>query len=104
MCGLLQSILATVPDTVTGLSPSYSAANEWWAEAGDVAISSPTAKPAIPFIPGVLLAQKEPSRVSQADATPKSGRRKDARWRAVLRQNSVRQHTRVRPQVILTKS
>src|SRR4051812_5625708 len=31
MCGLVQSILATVPVTVTGWLPSYSAANEWCA-------------------------------------------------------------------------
>ena len=29
MWGFIQSILATTPETVTGLSPSYSAANEW---------------------------------------------------------------------------
>src|SRR5688572_3460484 len=31
MCGFSQSILATVPETVTGRLPSYSAANEWCA-------------------------------------------------------------------------
>src|SRR5262245_15341533 len=33
MCGLVQSILRTVPLTVIGLLESYSAANEWWAVA-----------------------------------------------------------------------
>src|SRR5262245_17828799 len=33
MCGFIHSIFDTVPDTVTGLSPSYSAANEWCANA-----------------------------------------------------------------------
>src|ERR1051326_5286898 len=32
MCGLVQSIFATVPVTVTGWLPSYSAANEWCAD------------------------------------------------------------------------
>jgi hypothetical protein len=35
---------------VTGFSPSYSAAKEWWADAEDVAISSPMATAAIPFM------------------------------------------------------
>src|SRR5687768_11366162 len=31
MFGFCQSILATVPESVTGFAPSYSAANEWCA-------------------------------------------------------------------------
>src|SRR3954454_2411265 len=36
MWGLVQSILATVPVTVTGFVPSYSAANEWCADSAVV--------------------------------------------------------------------
>src|SRR5215203_1246941 len=36
MCGFCQSVLATVPVMVTGLSPSYSAAKEWWADTAAV--------------------------------------------------------------------
>src|SRR5207248_8444094 len=44
MCGLVHSTLATVPVTVTGWLPSYSAAKEWCAEtraASSVAARTP---------------------------------------------------------------
>src|SRR5690349_1473163 len=34
MCGLVHSTLVTVPDMVSGLLESYSAANEWCADTG----------------------------------------------------------------------
>src|SRR5688572_13092953 len=43
MCGFSQSILATVPETVTGRLPSYSAANEWCAASEAVPARRPQA-------------------------------------------------------------
>src|SRR4051812_41142717 len=51
MCGFVQSIFTTVPDTVTGCALSYSAANEWWAVTEDAVSSSPTAMMPVRFIP-----------------------------------------------------
>src|SRR5580658_8159076 len=40
-CGFIQSIRVTTPLWVTGFWLSYSAANEWWAQAGAAASSNP---------------------------------------------------------------
>src|SRR6476646_4467445 len=45
MCGFVHSIFATVPETVTGCMPSYSAAKEWCAATPEVA-SSTNSEPA----------------------------------------------------------
>ena len=55
MCGFVQSILATVPYTVTGFSPSYSAAKEWCAPSETAEKSRPDTTTAAAFMNPLLI-------------------------------------------------